>query len=35
VPDTLKFTSKLVGGGDFDAATFAGKKVAFWFWAPT
>jgi hypothetical protein len=35
VPPTLDFTAPLVGGGTFDAKQYAGKKVAFWFWAPT
>jgi hypothetical protein len=35
VPDLLKFTAPLLGGGTFDGTAFAGKPVAFWFWAPT
>jgi septal ring-binding cell division protein DamX len=35
VPPTLDFTATLVGGGTFDAKQYAGKQVAFWFWAPT
>ena len=31
----LGFTAALVGGGQFDGASMAGKPVAFWFWAPT
>ena len=30
----LAFTSPTVGGGQIDAASFIGKPVAFWFWAP-
>ena len=30
----LTFTSPTVGGGQIDAASFIGKPVAFWFWAP-
>jgi ABC-type glycerol-3-phosphate transport system substrate-binding protein len=30
----LTFTSPTVGGGHIDAASFIGKPVAFWFWAP-
>ncbi|MEI7617711.1 MAG: hypothetical protein WCK14_03745 [Actinomycetota bacterium] len=30
----LAFTSPIVGGGQIDAASFIGKPVAFWFWAP-
>jgi predicted small secreted protein len=32
--DLLGFTAPLVGGSDLNAASFAGKPVAFWFWAP-
>lgn len=35
VPEILRFTSPLVGGGELDAATLAGKPTAFWFWSPT
>ena len=35
VPEALRFTAPLVGGGEFDGATAAGRPVAFWFWAPT
>ncbi|MGA9279486.1 hypothetical protein [Ilumatobacter sp.] len=34
-PEILQFTSPLVGGGELDAASLAGKPTAFWFWAPT
>ena len=35
VPEALQFTSTLVDGTTFDAATLAGGDVLFWFWAPT
>ncbi len=35
VPEALNFPASLVGGGEFDPAAYAGKPVAFWFWAPT
>ena len=35
VPGILQFSGALVGGGELDAATLAGKPTAFWFWAPT
>ena len=34
VPDALRFTAPLVGGGEIDAAAYAGQPVLFWFWAP-
>jgi hypothetical protein len=34
-PASLQFTAPLVGGGEIDAATLAGKPTLFWFWAPT
>ncbi len=34
VPQALNFTARQVGGGQIDPATYAGKPVAFWFWAP-
>jgi hypothetical protein len=34
-PASLQFTAPLVGGGELDAATLAGKPTLFWFWAPT
>ncbi|WP_275412615.1 redoxin domain-containing protein [Rhizocola hellebori] len=33
VPETLRFTVSTVDGQSFDAASLAGKPVAFWFWA--
>ena len=35
VPAVLQFTAPLVGGGQFEGASVAGRPVAFWFWAPT
>ncbi len=35
VPEALRFTAPLVGGGEFDGSAVAGRPVAFWFWAPT
>ena len=35
VPDILSFTAPLVGGGEIDARTLAGKPTVLWFWAPT
>lgn len=35
VPEVLRFTAPLVGGGEFEGAAAAGRPVAFWFWAPT
>ncbi|MGE0881634.1 MAG: hypothetical protein AB7L13_23710 [Acidimicrobiia bacterium] len=32
---SLGWTAPLLGGGRFDSASYAGKPVAFWFWAPT
>jgi hypothetical protein len=34
VPVALDFDAPLVGGGRFDARTFAGRPLALWFWAP-
>jgi hypothetical protein len=34
VPSILSFVAPLVGGGELDAATLAGKPTVFWFWAP-
>jgi hypothetical protein len=34
-PAALQFTAPLVGGGELDASTLAGKPTVFWFWAPT
>lgn len=35
VPDALRFTADLLGGGTFDPAELAGGPVVLWFWAPT
>lgn len=35
VPEALRFTAPLVGGGEFDGAAVADKPTLFWFWAPT
>ncbi len=34
-PEVLRFSAPIVGGGQFDASTLAGRPAAFWFWAPT
>ena len=34
-PALLQFSAPLVGGGDIDATSLAGKPTVFWFWAPT
>ena len=34
-PAALQFSAPLVGGGELDATTLAGKPTVFWFWAPT
>jgi hypothetical protein len=33
-PAALQFTAPLVGGGDIEMATLAGRPVLLWFWAP-
>jgi len=35
VPQSLAFSAPRVGGGTIDMATYAGKPVLLWFWAPT
>ena len=30
----LAFSAPTVGGGTLDLSAYAGKNVAFWFWAP-
>jgi hypothetical protein len=35
LPEIYNFKANKVGGGAVDGAEFAGKPVAFWFWAPT
>lgn len=34
VPEALQFTAPLVGGGEIDVASLAGRPVLLWFWAP-
>ena len=34
-PSALQFSAPLVGGGELDATSLAGKPTVFWFWAPT
>jgi hypothetical protein len=34
VPDALQFSAPLVGGGDIELTTLAGRPVLLWFWAP-
>ena len=34
-PAALQFSAPLVGGGELDATTLAGKPTGCWFWAPT
>ena len=33
VPAALRFTAPLVGGGQFDGASLAGRPAVLWFWA--
>ena len=35
VARTRAFSAPIVGGGELDARSLAGRPVAFWFWAPT
>lgn len=34
VPKVLRFTAPQLGGGTIEGADYAGRDVAFWFWAP-
>lgn len=34
VPDALQFSAPLLGGGDIEMATLAGRPVLLWFWSP-
>jgi hypothetical protein len=34
ISPTLQFTAAKLDGGTVQGAEFAGKPVAFWFWAP-
>ena len=31
----LSFTAELLGGGQLDGSSLAGRAVLLWFWAPT
>ena len=33
--EVLRFSAPIVGGGELDGSTLAGRPAAFWFWAPT
>jgi len=33
-PEALRFSAPLVGGGDIELTTLAGRPVLLWFWAP-
>jgi hypothetical protein len=33
-PSALDFSAPTVGGETLDLRTYAGKSIAFWFWAP-
>jgi hypothetical protein len=33
-PDALAFSAPLIGGGDIEMASLAGRPVLLWFWAP-
>lgn len=35
VPELLQFDAPLIGGGEIEGDTLAGKPTAFWFWSPT
>ena len=35
VPEALRFSAPLIGGGTLDGASLAGRDVVLWFWAPT
>lgn len=34
VPQVLDFSAPQLGGGTVDGASFAGRDIAIWFWAP-
>lgn len=34
IPEILEFEAPLLGGGTLRGVDYAGKDVAFWFWAP-
>ena len=33
-PAALRFAAPLIGGGDIELTTLAGRPVLLWFWAP-
>jgi ABC-type glycerol-3-phosphate transport system substrate-binding protein len=35
VPAPLSFTATILGGGQLEGASLAGRAVMLWFWAPT
>jgi hypothetical protein len=35
VPRSLSFSAQILGGGQMDGASLAGRAVMLWFWAPT
>lgn len=35
VPDSLRFSASIVGGGELAGGSLAGRAVMLWFWAPT
>jgi len=35
VPEALRFTAPILGGGELDGAALANRAVMLWFWAPT
>lgn len=35
VPDLLRLSAPLVGGGEVDLTEYAGRPLLLWFWAPT
>jgi hypothetical protein len=34
-PAVLDVVAPAVGGGEIDLASYAGRELALWFWAPT
>lgn len=34
VPEALRFSAPLIGGGEIDMAALAGRPVLLWFWSP-
>ena len=35
IPPSLSFSAQVLGGGQLDGASLAGRAVMLWFWAPT